>query len=383
MQYILTESEEQVAYWTEKLQEELGSGLGLVARLIPQLELLFGKQHSVIELGSEESKRFKTIFRQFIKVFARPEHPLVLFLDDLQWADADTLLLIKSLVLDGDDLSLLLIGSYRDNEVGVDHLLTQMLAEIFTSNEEIKINSIALEPLAIDSLNELVSDTLRVRGEIARELTALIYKKTEGNPFFAIQFLHTLHQENLIHFSSVTGTWTWDLSKLEALHYADNVVDLLISRLRKLPSLAAELMKVASCLGNCGDLDTLASVFGREPAELEVALLEVTKAGLLLLQKDSYRFLHDRVQQASYALIDEEQKAVEHLRIARLIFSRLSHDELDQSIFELVNQYNLAAVLVSATAEKLRLAQLNLMAGHKDKKNTDNSSALQYFECGL
>lgn len=383
VQYILTESEEQIAYWTEKLQEELGSGLGLVARLIPQLELLIGKQHSVVELGSEESKRFKTIFRQFIKVFARPEHPLVLFLDDLQWADADTLQLIKSLVLDGEDLSLLLIGSFRDNEVGVDHLLTHMLAEIFTSNEEIEINSIALEPLGIDSLNELVSDTLRVSGEIARELTALIYRKTEGNPFFAIQFLQILHQENLIRFNSVTGAWTWDLSKLEALHYADNVVDLLISRLRKLPSLASELMKIASCLGNCGDLDTLASVYGREPAELEEALLEVTKAGLLLLQKDSYRFLHDRVQQASYALIDEEQKAVEHLRIARLIFSKLSHEELEQSIFELVNQYNLAAVLVCATPERVRLAQLNLMAGRKAQKNTAYSSALQYFASGL
>ncbi len=383
VQYILTESEEQIAHWTEKLQEELGSGLGLVARLIPQLELLIGKQHSVIELGSDESKRFKTVFRQFIKVFARPEHPLVLFLDDLQWADADTLQLIKSLVLDGEDLSLLLIGSYRDNEVGVDHLLTHMLAEIFTSNEEIKINSIALKPLGIGSLNELVSDTLRVSGESARELTALIYRKTEGNPFFAIQFLQTLHQENFIRFSSVTGAWTWDLNKLEALQYADNVVDLLISRLRKLPSLASELMKVASCLGNYGDLDTLASVFGREPAGLEEALLEVTKAGLLLLQKDSYRFLHDRVQQASYALIDEEQKAVEHLRIARLIFSKLSSEELEQSIFELVNQYNLAAVLVCVRAERVRVAQLNLMAGRKAEKNTAYSSALQYFASGL
>ncbi len=383
VQYILTESEEQIAYWTQKLQEELGSGLGLIVRLIPQLELLMGKQHSVVELGSDESKRFKAIFMQFIKVFARPEHPLVLFLDDLQWADADTLQLIKSLVLDGEDLSLLLIGSYRDNEVGVDHLLTQMLADVFTSNEEIKLNSIALEPLSVESLNQLVSDTLRVSGESASELTSLIYKKTQGNPFFAIQFLQILHQENLIRFSSVTGAWTWDLNVLEALQYADNVVDLLIGRLRKLPSLASELMKVASCLGNYGDLDTLASVFGRESADLEGALLEVTKAGLLLMQKDSYRFLHDRVQQASYALIDEEQKAVEHLRIARLIFSKLSHEELDQSIFELVNQYNLASFLVGASAEKLRLAQLNLMAGRKAQKNTAYSSALQYFESGL
>ncbi len=383
VQYILTESEEQIAYWTEKLQAELGAGLGLIVRLIPQLELLIGKQQAVIELGSEESKRFKTVFRQFIKVFARPEHPLVLFLDDLQWADADTLQLIKSLVLDGDGLSLLLIGSYRDNEVGDDHLLTHMLAEIFSSNEEIKINSIALRPLSVDSLNELVAETLRVGLHDAIELTNLIYDKTRGNPFFAIQFLQTLHQENLILFNSVTGTWTWELSKLEALQYADNVVDLLISRLRKLPVQAAQLMKVASCLGNYGDLETLASVFGRNPQQMDEALLEVTRAGLLLLQGGSYRFLHDRVQQASYALIDEAQKPLEHLRIARLIFSKLSNEELETSIFDLVNQYNLAVGLVDSSAERVRLAQLNLIAGRKAQKNTAYSSALQYFAAGL
>ncbi len=385
VQYILTESEEQIAYWTERLQEELGSGLGFIVRLIPQLELLIGKQHSPLELGSDESKRFKTIFRQFIKVFARPEHPLVLFLDDLQWADADTLQMIKSLVLDGDDLSLLLIGSYRDNEVGEDHLLTQMLADIFVSNEDIKINSIALKPLSIDSLNELVADTLRVSVNSidSKALTALVFEKTGGNPFFAIQFLQALHQENLISFSSSTGTWTWDLSKLEALQYADNVVDLLVNRLRKLPVVAADLMKVASCLGNSGDLDTLASVFGQKPAEMEEALLEVTRAGLLLRQKDCYRFLHDRVQQASYALIDEKQKAVEHLRIARLLFSKFSNEELEQSIFEVVNQYNLGASLVASAEERVRLAQLNLLAGRKALKNTAYSSALQYFAAGL
>ncbi|CAN5377757.1 hypothetical protein BH11CYA1_BH11CYA1_22590 [soil metagenome] len=383
VQYILTESEEQIAYWTERLQAELGSGLELIVRLIPQLELLIGKQQSVIELGSEESKRFKTVFRQFIKVFARPEHPLVLFLDDLQWADADTLQLITSLVLEGDELSLLLIGSYRDNEVGKDHLLTKMLADIVETDQTIKLKTIALEPLKLDSLNELVADTLRVSPDKAEELTALIYDKTHGNPFFAIQFLQTLHHENLIHFSSVTGTWIWELSKLEALQYADNVVDLLIGRLRKLPTLAIDLMKVASCLGNFGNLETLRSVFGHSEKEMERALSEVTRAGLLLLQKDCYRFLHDRVQQASYALIDAKQKPYEHLHIARLIFSKLAKEDLDAAIFDLVNQYNLAASLLESSDERVRLALLNQLAGRKAQKNTAYSSAVQYYAAGL
>jgi PAS domain S-box-containing protein len=382
VQYLLTEPEEQIDYWKERLQDELGGSAVLIARLLPQIELILGKQPEMPLLAAaEEQIRFKTVFRQFIKVFAQPQHPLVLFLDDLQWADSDSLQLIKSLIIDGDGLNLLLIGAFRDNEVGTDHSLTQVLAEI--RDHDIVVDQIILEPLTKTQLDALVSDTLRSGNAETQPLANLIYEKTHGNPFFAIQFLQMLYLEQLLQFDAKNGSWTWDLAEVKARKYADNIVDLLLTKLARLSESARNLMKVTACLGHVVDLNSLYIVYQNSQEETERAMGEAIKAGLMLLQRGQFKFLHDRIQQAAYGLIPEDQRTFEHLRIGRLLLRHTGADSMEKSLFDIVSQYNLGAALVTSNDEKEELAQLNLRAGRKAKDNTAYTSAIQYFSIGV
>jgi len=382
IQYLLTESEEQIAYWKQRLQDELGASTALIARLLPQIELLLGKQSEMPLLAAaEEQNRFKVVFRQFIKVFARPQHPLVLFLDDLQWADPDSLQLIKSLMLDGSRLNLLLIGAFRDNEVGDDHPLRQVLSEI--RNNNIVLEEIVLKPLTSTQLNALVSDTLRSSSHQTQLLANLIYEKTDGNPFFAIQFLQMLYLEQLLQFDVETGSWVWDLAQVKSRKYTDNIVDLLLAKLRRLPQSARSLMMIAACLGNIGDLKTLNMIDQQSSAETERGLEEAVRAGLIVIQAGSYKFLHDRILQAAYALIPEDRKCFEHLRIGRLLIAHSSADIIERRLFEIVSQCNLGAQLILDPVEIENLAQLNLRAGRKAKSNTAYASAIQCFSAGI
>ncbi|HEY9730646.1 MAG TPA: AAA family ATPase [Drouetiella sp.] len=381
VQYLLTESEEQIDSWKVKLEEELGQGTALVARLLPKIELLLGKQDEVPALAAaEEQTRFKNVFRQFIKVFARHTHPLVLFLDDLQWADADSLQLIKSLITDSDNLNLLLIGAYRDNEVDQDHALSKIVEEIAS---QAPVQHIVLKPLSLKHLNDLVSETLRANSNQTLSLTNLIYRKTYGNPFFAIQFLQMLYIEELLRFDTTSGSWIWDLQEVQGRNYTDNIVDLLLTKLNRLPDAARHLTQLAACQGNVGDIDTLLMVSQQSRGQAEANLTEAVKAGLLLLQRGRYRFLHDRIQQAAYALIPENERSAEHLGIARLMVANLSDASIEENLFEIVSQYNLGLPLIDDDGEKTTLAELNLRAGRKAKNNTAYTSALQYFTLGL
>ncbi len=381
VQYLLTESEEQIANWKLKLQEELDQSTALVARLLPKLELLLGKQPELPALpAAEEQTRFKVVFRQFIKVFAQRQHPLVLFLDDLQWADPDSMQLVKSLITEPDGLNLLLIGSFRDNEVGADHPITPVLDQI---KNQVPVQQIVLKPLPLEHLNSLVSDTLRASPAQTQPLTNLIYEKTHGNPFFAIQFLQMLYLEQLLQFDATTASWIWNLVQVRARNYTDNIVDLLLNKMNRLPEAARNLMKIAACLGNSGDVGTLITVYEKSASQTERDLAEAVRAGLILLQRDTYRFLHDRIQQAAYALIPEEKRSFEHLRIGRLLVAHTAPETAQRNLFEIVSQYNLGSSLLSDPGELQKLADLNLSAGRKAKSNTANASALQYFSSGL
>ncbi|HEY9677358.1 MAG TPA: AAA family ATPase [Drouetiella sp.] len=379
--YLLTESEQQVLQWKRKLEDGLGDGTAVIARLFPKLEVLLGKQPILPALAAaEEQIRFKHVFREFIKIFAQPSHPVVLFLDDLQWADPDSLQLIRSLSTESDGMNLLLIGSYRDNEVDEDHPLHLMLEEV---RALVPLEHIVLRPLSLKHLNDLVSDTLKANANQTLSLSNLIYTKTHGNPFFAIQFLQTLYTEELLHYDTVSGAWTWDLAKVQARNYTDNIVDLLIAKLNRLPAASRELVQIAACLGNVGDIDTLVLLSKMPKNQAESDLTEAVRAGLILLQRGSYRFLHDRIQQAAYALIPSAEHAAEHRRIAKLLLEHASEDFIENRLFEIISQYNLAQSMMTNPIERGELASLNLRAGRKAKDNTAYASAIQYFSTGI
>src|SRR6202044_3778555 len=375
---LLGESETKLGRWRNSLSEALGPNGQLIVNLVPELELVIGKQPPVAALPPQDAKnRFQIVFRRFLSVFAREEHPLALFLDDLQWLDAATLDLLEHLVTHPEVRHLLLVGGYRHNEVVPTHPLRGPLEAIRKAG--VKVHEIALAPLGLDDIGRLVADTLCCKLARGRPLARLVQKKTAGNPFFAIQFISALADEGLLAFDSDTACWTWDLARIRAKSFTDNVVDLMVGKLSRLSAATQQALKQLACLGNSAAIATLSTVHGASEAEIHVALWEAARAGLVLHEQGGYAFLHDRVQEAAYALIPEAERAAVHLRIGRMLLSRVPSSEPEEKIFEIVNQLNRGATLITLQREKLQLAELNMIAGRKAKASTAYKSALNYF----
>jgi PAS domain S-box-containing protein len=378
---ILVKSEAEVEHWRHALLEALGPNGQLMVNLIPELEFVIGKQAPVAELPPQEARgRFQLVFRRFLGAFARPEHPLALFLDDLQWLDTATLELLERMVTDPDVRHVLLIGAYRDNEVSSSHPLMRTLAAIRDAGA--KAQEIVLAPLELDDVERLIADALRCGSNSAGPLALLVYEKTGGNPFFTIQFLMALAEEGLLRFDSDAPGWIWDLDRIRAKGYSGNVVDLMLAKLRRLPQPTQTALQQLACLGNIVEIATLNMVFGQSEEAIHTALLEAARTGLILRLEGSYAFLHDRIREAAYALIPEAQRAEVHLRIGRLQIAHTPPEEREEAIFEIVNQFNLGAELITAEIEHHQLAELNLVAGKRAKASTAYASALKYFIVG-
>jgi predicted ATPase/signal transduction histidine kinase/DNA-binding response OmpR family regulator len=385
---LLTEPEEQMALWKSQIKEALGPNGALIARVLPQIELLIGPQPELVALSPLEEKiRFENVIVKFLGVFARERSPLILFLDDLQWASSDELAFISTLLTSGRGLHMLLIGSYRSNELVAGHPLLLMIEELGQKKNEGFIDAvfenIELGPLDEADLNELVADTLRTTGDAVENLSKLVADKTQGNPFFAIQFLQTLHQEKLLLFDKQNNRWTWEPVSVAAQKHADNIVDLLLAKSQKLPSATRHILKGAACLGASADVQTLASVLEKTAEESEMDLLPAVSAGLIFVRDGAYKFLHDQVQNAAYALIPTESRAMEHLKIARILLSRTTALSLDANIFDIVNQFALGAAMIDDVEERYKVANLYLLAGKKAKLNLALVSAIRFFSSGL
>jgi predicted ATPase/signal transduction histidine kinase len=378
---ILAKSEAEVERWRGSLRELLGRNGQLMVNLIPELEFVIGKQPPVPELAPQEAQnRFQMVFRRFLSAFAQPEHPLALFLDDLQWIDAATLELIEHLMTEAEVRYLLLVCAYRDNEVSRSHPLMRTFDIIRKAGANVQ--EIMLVPLGLGDVGRLVADSLHCEQDSARPLAELVYEKTEGNPFFVIQFLTALAEERLLVFDSATAAWSWDLARIRAKGYTDNVVDLMAGKLSRLSETTQEALGQVACLGNVAEIATLALVQGESEKQIHAALWEAVRAGLVLRRDSVYTFLHNRVQEAAYALIPESERAAVHLRIGRLFVSRTAPGEMEEKIFEIVNQLNRGAVLIDSLEERERIAELNLIAGKRAKSSTAYASALTYFVAG-
>jgi predicted ATPase/signal transduction histidine kinase/tRNA A-37 threonylcarbamoyl transferase component Bud32 len=395
---LLSESEEQLNQWRERLLDAFGANGQIIIDVIPEVALIVGKQPTLPELGAIESQnRFNLIFGSFIRVFCSKKHPLVIFLDDLQWADSATLQLIQLMMGDADTQYLFLIGAYRDNEVNSTHPLMVNL-EAIRSEQVSAVNQITLVPLAQEHINELIADTLQCDGSSVRSLAELILKKTRGNPFFVSELLKTLYAENLLSFDFIDRTWHWDIVQIEARAITDNVVELMIAKLNKLPSTAQQVLRFAACIGAEFDLTTLSIICERSPAEIFSALKEAIQSELIFtfseldtqLLIQNYKFGHDRIQQATYSLIDESEKQAIHLQIGRLLLKNSSPETRSKKIFEIVDHLNLGVgastavqPLLTHQQERNEIAQLNLIAGQKAKAATAYTAAVQYLKTGL
>ncbi len=403
---LLTESSEQIAVWKEKLLKALDTNSQVIIDVIPEVELIIGKQPEVPQLGSSESQnRFNRVFQQFIRVFCQPEHPLVIFLDDLQWADSASLKLIQLLVTDPDNKYLLTIGAYRDNEVSPVHPLIQTIEKI--QENETVVNNITIHALALDSVNQLIADTLdaSVNLDKIKVFSELLFNKTQGNPFFLTQLLKTLYSENLLVYQVDTDRWEWDLQQIQAIGIADfNIVELVARNIRKLPETTQKALKLAACIGNQFNLEVLSIVNEESNLATAAHLWEAMQAGLILPLSENYKiplvfaqeelasvrdikveykFLHDRVQQAAYSLIPESEKKATHLKIGQLLLNNTTPQERKENIFALVNQLNFGTDLLTNQSEKDELAELNLIAGQKAKAATAYEAAVNYLNVGI
>jgi predicted ATPase/signal transduction histidine kinase len=387
---ILGKSEAELGRWRTDIVDAVGSNGQLMVNVIPELELIIGKQPPLPEVPVTEAEtRFHTVFRSFLAVFAQEDHPLVFFLDDLQWIDAATLKLLEDCTVHRGVQSVLLIGAYRDNEVSETHPLIQTLDAIRQAGAI--VDHIAIGPLTLEDVTELVADTLHCGVPAAKPLAAVVQEKTQGNPFFVIQFITSLHEELLLTFDREKASWKWDLDRIRDQRFADNVVELMVNKLEQLPVGTRETLKRLACLGSMAGIPLLAMVQSRSEAEVQADLWEAVRRELIVrLEEGSYKFAHDRAWEATYSLIPEELRAEAHLRIARLLTDNTAPEKLEESIFQILNQINRGAALLNygvTTLGRLRfsqneceqIAQLYLIAGKRAKTSTAYASALKYL----
>jgi len=379
-QQLLAGSDESLARWRERLLETWEGQGQLLVDVVPQLELIAGKQPPVPHLPpSEASHRFNRVFREFLGLFATSEHPLVLFLDDLQWADPASLQLLHHLLTHEETPPILLIGTYRDNEVSPSHPLVRAFEEL--RNAGARMREIHLEPLGIEDVRQLVADALSgAEEELIAPLSALAREKTGGNPFFLLHFMLTLHQDGLL-VRAPDGTWRWNEAGVQARGYSDNVVDFLVGKLRQLSSGTQHLLRLAACVGNTFPLQLLRILSDcRDTAEVERDLEPAFQENLLVRTgSDQGRFIHDRIHQAAYALVAEQDRKIVHLRIGRQMLASLPPEALQEKLFDVVSQLNAGAELIGDDAERLRVAHLNAEAGRRAKDSIALRSAINYF----
>ncbi|WP_228061932.1 ATP-binding protein, partial [[Phormidium] sp. LEGE 05292] len=392
---LLTENDAQLAQWREKLLAALGANGQVIVDIIPEIEQIVGSQPPVQLLeATERQNRFNSVFLNFLRVFCQKAHPLVIFLDDLQWADSATLKLLEVMMNERDLGYLLCIGAYRDREVDLNHPLIKMRDRL--QEQGAIINTIILTPLQVEQISQLISDALHQERDSVQPLAELVYQKTLGNPFFINEFLKTIYQENLFTFARFSKSWQWDIAQIEALGITENVVDLMLDKLKKLPEVTQQALYLAACIGNSFTLTILSQICESSAAQSFQNLLPAIQLGLIqptssleitssetpiasALIVEEYKFQHDRVQQAAYALIDEDSKQSVHLQIGKLLLKKIGKAELGENLFTLVDHLNKGRGLLESDREKIELAELNLRAGKKAKEATAYAASREYL----
>jgi predicted ATPase/signal transduction histidine kinase/DNA-binding response OmpR family regulator/serine/threonine protein kinase/HPt (histidine-containing phosphotransfer) domain-containing protein len=377
---VLGASEDEVSRWRSEIIRAIGSNGQLLVDLIPALEYVIGRQPEVAELAAGEAQiRFLNVFQQFIGAIAGADHPLVLFLDDLQWIDVGSLKLIEHLLSHSRNEHLLLIGAYRDHEVSPTHALMMAIENLRKSG--VICQDIRLAPLTLIDMEQLLADALHCEPASARPLAALVHEKTAGNPFFTRQFLTTLHEEKLLEFEAqenLPPAWHWDIDRINAMSITANVVDLMVEKLLRLPEAALDALKHLACLGNSSTLSTLKTVSGFGAAQTEANLGEALRHSFLLRVGDTVKFAHDRIQEAAYYLIPPPDRAAMHLAIGRLLLAGMTPEQVEDAVFDVIHQMNRGVELITAAAERDRLCHLNALAGRKAKASAAYVSSRNY-----
>src|SRR4028119_1007160 len=395
---LLTETQPQLQQWQEKIRRALGINGQIIIDVIPEVELIIGKQNPLPELPATAARnRFNLALKNLIQVFCQKEHALVLFLDDLQWTDSATLQFLQLIMTDFTTQYLFVIGAYRDNEVSASHPTMLALSEMKTQG--VVINHLSLSPLNLNQVNEFIADTLKTECVPTQRLAELVWQKTQGNPFFIKEFLKSLYTEKFMNFDTKAGAWTWDLEQIRTRNITDNVVELMTEKIQQLSETAQKDLQLAACIGNQFDLETLSIINETSQRAAANELWDAIQAGLILPLGDDYKFLktnreandlkitykfaHDRIQQAAYSLIPPDDKQAVHWKIGQLLLQNTPQQILQQNIFDIVNQLNFSIEAIDVQLERDKLAQLNLIAGKKAKASAAWKPAWNYLRMGI
>ncbi|RVA19986.1 GAF domain-containing protein, partial [Mesorhizobium sp. M7A.F.Ca.CA.002.05.1.1] len=378
---LLSKHEAELALWRNEFATALGPNGQLIVNLIPELETIIGEQPKVPDLsGPEAQNRLRLVVRQFIGVFARPEHPLVLFLDDLQWLDSATLDIVENLVTQSETGSLLLVGAYRDNEVAPDHPLYRRLRSIRTSGAPVQ--DIQLSGIQPQDIVHMIADALDDHPQRVAPLADSVFAKAGGNPFFTTQFVASLVDENLLVYDPDSSGWSWDIDQVNARRVSDSIVDLMVERLRRLPEASQQALRQMACMGNAVKALTFQRIVEASAEKAHMLLHDALLAGLLLQVDDGYAFAHDRIHEAAYATLPEPEKAATHQLIGSRLLATLDEAEIDADVFNIVSQFNRIEIGSIAPAERAKVANLYLRAGRKAKASAAYSAACGYLARG-
>ena len=378
---LLMGSESELTKWRRNILEAVGSTGRVLTDVIPNLELIIGPQPLLPELGGIEAQnRFNYVFLEFVKTIAAKEQPLVVFLDDLQWIEAASLRLLEALMTGSDVSNVLVIGAYRDNEVDALHPLMKCSETL--RKENASVERFTLQELTEQTVNELIADTLHRKYDETVPITHLIYSKTGGNPFFLLLTIKTLVENLVISFDATSRDWQWDASAIEKTDITENVVDLMVGKIRQLPPETQRLLPLAACMGFRFSLTNLC-IIGKQSEDALLEMLQpALREGLIVDGAEQYQFVHDRVQQAAYTLIPVDERPAQHLQIGRLLLENTPEEKLTENIFTIVDHLNRGMSLISEPKERQRLAELNLIAGRQAKASAALVVADNYFATG-
>jgi predicted ATPase/signal transduction histidine kinase len=394
---ILTEDIDRVQEWKKKLQYALGRNGQVVVNVIPELELIIGKQPALARLDTNEAEnRFRLVFTDFQKVLGQKEHPIIMFLDDLQWVDSPSMKMIQEFVGQANVKYFFLIGAYRDNEVDSTHKLTVAIEQI--RKNKVPVNQIFLEPLDLKHVNQIVCETIGTSSaDTTLPLSQLVFDKTKGNPFFFNQMLTSFHERNFVWFDAKAEAWTWDIKQIKAENISDNVVQFMTEKILMLSRATQDTLRLAACVGNTFELKTLKTVSDTPIEILLQTLKEAIHEGYIVslseisnldphddeaLRAIHLRFSHDRIQQAAYQLTPEIDRKAMHAKIGRLLLERTKTEHLNDILFDVVNHLNIADY-PEKISDRIHLAELNLRAGTKAKLSSAYESALRYLKTGI
>lgn len=398
--YLLLEDQSVLNIWRNRIQKGVGNNARVLFEIIPDLELLLPDQPSIQELGAQESQnRFNLTFHNFFQSICSKEHPLVIFIDDLQWADTASLNLLKSLISSEVNQYFLPIGSYRNNEVDINHPLVATLDAIRRSNVEIV--ELLLENLRKSDIENILVDSLRTNVNSVTELCSLLFNRTKGNAFFITQFLLSMYEEGHLRFDHINQEWNYDLESIKKMRVSENIIELMTFKIQKLGRSSQRALQLSSVIGNQFDLEFLSIIHEKDVKETLEDLWEAIDEGLVFPLNEKYKqirngmieginysecefkFLHDRVQQAAYSLIPESDMKSTHLKVGRLLLNKISEEKLNDSILEIVTQFNLARDLIELETEKLRLIELNIQASKKVKASNAYDVAKGFIDISL